>query len=427
MGLTRVAMISVHSCPLAPLGGKETGGMNVYIKELAKELGRRGIMVDIFTRLQKHDLPQVVPFGTNARVIHIKAGLSQPYDKNILWYFLPEFVYQVKEFIRREKVKYDLLHAHYWLSGWVAKELQKSWGIPVIQRFHTLGHLKNLAMANSRIKEHPLRLRLEKALMNHVDQLEAASQQGKRDMIKFYEAVPEKVEVIPCGVNLSIFRPIPKDEARASLGLDKAKIVLFIGRIDPIKGLDTLVTAISILRSMPRLKLIIIGGSNNANSEDNEELQGIKALVKKLDISPLVTFLPGQNQEVLTYYYSAADVLAIPSRYESFGMVALEAMACGTPIVASNVGGLSFTIPDSKSGFLVPPGNGERLAEKLNLLLSNKELTNRFGQNGMAWAKDFQWSKVADQEIRLYNKVLANFNNRYGKNRKNTGYCCTSR
>ena len=420
-------MISVHSCPLAPLGGKETGGMNVYIKELAKELGRRGVGVDIFTRLQKHDLPQVVPFGTNARVIHIKAGLSQPYDKNILWYFLPEFVYQVKEFIRRERVKYDLLHAHYWLSGWVAKGLQKSWEIPVIQRFHTLGHLKNLAMANSRIKEHPLRLRLEKALMNHVDQLEAASQQGKRDMIKFYEAVPEKVEVIPCGVNLSIFRPIPKDEARASLGLDKAKIVLFIGRIDPIKGLDTLVTAISILRSTPRLKLIIIGGSNNADREENKELQRIKTLVKKLDISPLVTFLPGQNQEVLTYYYSAADGLAIPSRYESFGMVALEAMACGTPIVASNVGGLSFTIPDSKSGFLVPPGNGERLAEKLNLLLSNKELTNRFGQNGMAWVKNFQWSKVADQEILLYNKVIDNFYTHYGKDRKDTGYCCTSR
>ncbi|OGW16041.1 MAG: hypothetical protein A3G93_01885 [Nitrospinae bacterium RIFCSPLOWO2_12_FULL_45_22] len=422
VGLNRVAMISVHSCPLAPLGGQDTGGMNVYIKELANELGRREIMVDIFTRLQRHDLPQVVSFGSKARVIHIKAGLSQPYNKNLLWYFLPEFINQVKEFARKERIRYDLLHAHYWLSGGVAKELQKDWEVPVIQRFHTLGYLKNMAMDNGGNREHPLRLRLEKVLMSHVDQLEAATQQGKSDMIKFYEAVPDKVEVIPCGVNPSIFRPIPKHKARAFLGLNEAKIVLFVGRIDPIKGLETLVKAISILRSTPGLKLIIIGGSDNSDSEDNQELQRIKALVRKLDISTKVSFLPGQRQEVLTYYYSAADVLAIPSRYESFGMVALEAMACGTPIVASNVGGLSFTIPDNKAGFLVPVGDGGSLAEKLDLLLSDKELNFRLGQNGMAWAKNFQWSKVADQEILLYNKVIANFNNRYGKNRENTGY-----
>ena len=409
MCLPRVAMISVHSCPLAPLGGKETGGMNVYIRELAKELGRRGITVDIFTRLQKHDLPQVVSFGSKARVIHIKAGLSQPYDKNLVWHFLPEFVTRVQEFTRKEKVKYDLLHSHYWLSGWVAKELQKIWEIPVIQRFHTLGYLKDMAMGNGGNKEHPLRLRSERALMSHVDQLEAATQQAKSDMIRFYAAVPEKVEVIPCGVNSFIFRPIPKDRARVFLGLNGAKVILFIGRIDPIKGLDTLVKAISILRNTPGLKLIIIGGSDEADSESNRELQRIKTLVKNLDISSIVSFLPGQRQEVLTYYYSAADVLAIPSRYESFGMVALEAMACGTPIVASNVGGLPFTIPEKKAGFLVPPGDDRSLAEKLDLLLSNQELKMLLGQNGMVWARNFQWPKVADQEILLYNKVIANF------------------
>jgi D-inositol-3-phosphate glycosyltransferase len=379
--------------------------MNVYLKELSKELGYRGIAVDIFTRLQRKDLPQVVTFGPKARVIHLKAGASQPYDKNLVWYFLPEFIFRIKEFVHQEKIKYNVLHAHYWLSGWVAKELQKVWEVPVIQRFHTLGYLKEKAMGNGGNREHPLRLHFEQTLIRQADHLEAATQQGKRDMVEFYQALPEKVAVIPCGVNLSLFRPIPKDKARAYFGLPpEAKIILFVGRIDPVKGLDTLIKATSLLSKSLRLQLIIIGGGGN-----NQELGRIKALTQKLRIPHIVSFLPSQRQEYLSYYYSAADVFVLPSRYESFGMVALEAMACGTPVVASNVGGLPFTIPDGEAGFLFPVGNVEDLAEKLRLILANQELKNQFGQHAQGWAKNFHWANVADQEVLLYNKAITGF------------------
>ena len=403
-------MICVHNSPLAPLGGRDTGGMNVYVRELSWELGKRGLQVDIFTRLQDATTPRVIALSPEVRVIHLKAGPSAPYDKNILWWHLPEFVARLRRFAREEEIRYEILHSHYWLSGWVAWRLKRVWESPVVQRFHTLGYLKNRVARGGAEKEPSLRILWEKALLRVINRVVVATPGEREEMISFQGIAPEKVEVVPCGVDTDRFYPIPSREARGYLGLSNIPLVLFAGRIDPIKGIDTLIKAIGILTQEPPfkkkggLRLLVIGG-NPENKEENRELKAMKGLSADLGLSDKVVFMPAQTQERLTYFYSAADVLALPSRYESFGMVALEAMACGTPVIASHVGGLPYNVPE-EAGFLVPEGEEYLLAEKIGWVLREGELRSRLGRGGVKWAQGFCWSKVADQVLSLYGRVL---------------------
>ncbi|MBI1987037.1 MAG: glycosyltransferase [Nitrospinae bacterium] len=457
MAINRVAMLCVHSCPLASLGGRDTGGMNVYVRELSRELGSRGLYVDIFTRLQDAALPAVTQLTPRVRVIHLKAGLTAPYDKNLVWNHLPEFVARVKSFSHREGLFYDLLDGHYWLSGWAAWKLKKAWGIPAIQRFHTLGYPKNLVSRPDGEKETALRLYWERALPHLMDQVLAATPAEKQALVEslaeemswrqYTEALPvksapvesfaeawnrrqrpeasllqeeissfhrmasDKVEVIPCGVDVELFRPISSEVARCQLGLDQERIVLFVGRIDPIKGIDTLIRAMVPLIRSPglakgRLRLILIGG-NPQNEMENRELKTLEALASQLGVREQITFFPAQPQERLVFFYGAADLLVVPSRYESFGMVALEAMACGTPVVASNVGGLPYTVADGRTGFLVPEGDAQSMAAKIEMILKDDYLRACMGHRGVRWARGFRWSRVADQVLALYERIQA--------------------
>lgn len=411
MKIKRVAMICVHSSPLAPLGGRDTGGMNVYVRELSRELGEQGLQVDIFTRLQDAAFPEVIALSPRVRVIHLKAGLSAPYDKNLLWWHLPEFVARLKEFSRGEGTCYDILHSHYWLSGWVAWRLRRSWGAPIIHRFHTLGCLKDRAARGVAGKESPLRILWERALMRLMNRVVVATPGEREEMITFQGMAPDRVEVIPCGVDTHRFRPIPSQEARRCLGLSEGPLVLFVGRIDPIKGIDTLIKAMAILTQEPtfqeetRLRLLVVGGDPKDGGK-NEELEALNGLSARLGLSEKILFLPGQSQEKLAYFYPAADIVVLPSRYESFGMVALEAMACGTPVIASRVGGLPFTVPE-EAGILVPEGEERLLAEKIGCLLKKEELRLRLGDGGVRWARKFRWPQVAEQVLSLYGRVMA--------------------
>jgi len=410
--MIRIAMLSVHTCPLAMLGGKSTGGMNVYVRELSRELGRRGFAVDVFTRCESTVHPQIMPLGPNARVIHICAGPQEHQDKNQLFGYLPEFTANLLDFALSDGVQYDLIHSHYWLSGWVAQELQKAWHVAVIQMFHTLGEMKNRVARPDEQQEHGRRIETEREIMRFADRIIAATEMDQEHMVTLYGADPEKMRIIPCGVDLTQFHPHDRYQARKEIGLDpEIKSVLFVGRMEPLKGIDDLLQAIAHIihdHAMPcnRLSLILIGGSAEDSPEAiSSEMAKLIRMRDELGLHEMATFVGAQGQDVLPYYYSAADVVVMPSHYESFGLVALEAMACGTPVVASDVGGLSYTVEDGVTGFLVPHRNPLALADRICDILNDELFRDQLGRQAVDVAQRYSWQQIADQIVSVYREV----------------------
>ena len=405
-----IAMLSVHTCPLAALGGKETGGMNVYVRELSRELARRGHRVDIFTRSQDPAVPHIEMdgLGLGGDVFHIPAGPEAPYNKHHLFNYLPQFVHGVQEFMDTEKIHYDVYHSHYWLSGWVARELQHCQRAPVVQMFHTLGAMKNAVARGAADRETEKRIEVEREIMQFADRIVASTPRDCQQMIDLYGAPGNNIAVIPPGVDLSLFHPISKAEAKEFVEspLDRQS-VLFVGRIDPVKGIDVWFQAMAlIVERDPELRekmcVCLIGGDVDEETPPDAELARLQTLKDELGIGNLVTFLGKRSQQCLPYYYAAADVVVMPSLYESFGMVALEAMACGTPVVASDVGGLSFVVRNGETGYLVPEGDPHALAECLGHLLRNPELRAHLGQRGIEVAREYAWPRIADKIEELY-------------------------
>lgn len=431
----RLAMLSVHTCPKAALGGKETGGMNVYVRDLSRELGRRGFTVDIFTRSQDPDAPRIVDLGPNARVIHLKAGPEAPYDKNLVHNHIDEFTDNLLEFARREDVAYHIVHSHYWLSGLVARQIRREWNTPVMHMFHTLGKLKNRVAKSEAELEAPVRVESEREIINSVDRLVAANPLEKAQMIWLYGADPTKIEVIPCGVDLELFYPRARSEAEAYLDMPvHHKMVLFVGRVEPLKGIDVLIEAMAlVLEKHTDLRhdicLCVIGGEPDADAANmDREMARLQDMRETLGIADVVTFLGKREQVALPFHYSAAEVCVVPSHYESFGMVALEAMACGTPVVASRVGGLTFTVQDGSTGFLVPNDDPKALAEKLSLLLTDGAMRQEMGQRAATHAKRYGWPIVAGQIVAAYRdlvtRALPQVCCRDGRDAATTMGCC---
>ena len=409
----RIAMISVHTCPLAVLGGKESGGMNVYVRELSRELGRQGVGVDVFTRSQdehqshiRHDL------GNENRVFHIPAGPESPIPKTDLYEHLHEFINGVKLTAALMDASYDLIHSHYWLSGLAAIELQKYWDIPVVHMAHTLGTNKNKVARHPEQFEPPIRLSSELQLLRLVDAT-IVSTNGERAQIEKMDTQNlAKPVVIPPGVDLTVFHPYNKKDARKQLQISlKDSMVLFVGRIEPLKGVDTLLNAIKYLKDSeqmpPQMLLSIIGGNTSKpNDTRYAELEKLILMRDDLGLTNLVAFLGSRDQTTLHRYYASADVVVMPSHYESFGMVALESMACGTPVIATDVGGLSQLIIESETGFLVPGNDHVALANSLGNLLSDNVLRNRLGERAAEYAEAYSWPSITEQIIRLYKDVI---------------------
>jgi len=410
MTVRRLAMLSVHTCPLATLGGKRTGGMNVYVRDLAREFVRRGIQVDVFTRYQgicdsqvEHDL------GNGGRIIHIPAGPAAILPTIDHLALLPQFTQGVLEFAIREGLRYDLIHSHYWLSGLVARDLRAAWGgTPIVQMFHTLGLMKNRVALNERDREPSLRSEKEREVMGFVDRIIAATPAEQAQLQWLYGTDLNKIATIPPGVDLNRFHPIDLREARQRVSVPlEDRMILFVGRIEPLKGIDTLMRAIAILRAncpadAPCLYLAIIGGDPDDPSHENAEMERLKRMRVELGIEKVVTFLGAKDQDRLQYYYSAAEVVVMPSHYESFGMVALEAMACGTPVIASEVGGLAFLVQDGETGFHVEDQNAPALAGKLSLLLDDSALRQQLGRQAVAYAQEFAWPQIAAQLLGVF-------------------------
>ena len=408
-----IAMLSYHTCPLATLGGKNTGGMNVYVRELTRYLGMQDVHVDVFTRSENDHVPHVLhDLGCGNRVVHIPAGPEFSLPKPELAGFIPEFANQILEFSRVKEIHYDLIHAHYWMSGVAALELREQWNVPILQMFHTLGLVKKEIARSPDELEGDYRFDGENQVIQKVDRILAATQSEVNQLKNLYNADETRITVLPPGVNTDRFYPIPMDEAKEVVGIPKEdRMVLFVGRIEPLKGIDTLIEAMAMLKikckKCPHY-LVIIGGENdNPEEQLSNEMERLKTLSHKLGIEDVIIFAGKRGQDSLPYYYSAAEVVVMPSHYESFGMVALEAMACGTPMIASEVGGLRYLIKEGETGYFVPMQNPEILAERMRTLLLNGKLRHEMGMKAAEYARDYDWSIIAREIIDVYKKMIS--------------------
>jgi D-inositol-3-phosphate glycosyltransferase len=397
----RVAVLSVHTCPLAALGAKETGGMNVYVREVARELGRMGLDIDVFTRSQNASIPRVVDLGAGARVVHLPAGPEHPMPREAVFEHLDTFADGVDAWRMTHGVDYDLVHAHYWLSGVVGLTLGRRWRVPVVQMFHTLARLKNGAARTLAEVEPPLRAQQETRIARDVDRIVAATDAERAELVRHYGAPRSRIAVVPCGVDTDLFRPGLAADARRQLALPPGPLLLYVGRIAPIKGLGTLLEAVAKLRAGGHpVRLLVIGGDADEATDGHEAY--VRGLACRRELCEAVTFLGSQPQPALRAYYVAADATVMPSYYESFGMVALEAMACGSPVIASRVGGLATTVRDGVTGLLVPDGDVAALARGIDSVLSDPARRRALGAEGVRWAARHRWPCVARAVCREY-------------------------
>ena len=407
----RIAMLSFHTCPLATLGGKDTGGMNVYVRDLTRELGRIGVHVDVFTRSQDEHVPHVLhDLGYGNRVVHVPAGPEVPLPKKELATYIQDFVEGVHHFTQIKNLQYDLIHSHYWMSGIAARDLKARWDIPVIHMFHTLGLMKQRVARTADVVEGEYRLVGEREVLSMADRIVAATQAEMAQLLWLYQADTSKIVIIPPGVDTSHFYPIPEDEAKEFIGIPPCdRMLLYVGRIEPLKGIDTVMQAITLMKlSDLRVCLTVIGGDPRVSLKtENKEMARLHALREDIGLNDFVTFLGKRGQDTLPYYYSAADAVVMPSFYESFGMVALEAMACGTPVVASQVGGLAFLVKDGETGYTVPVDDPQALAVRLTNLLENPELQHDMSQRAMTFAQDYAWEAIAEKIVGQYREIIS--------------------
>jgi D-inositol-3-phosphate glycosyltransferase len=405
----RIAMLSAHSCPVGKLGTKDTGGMSVYIREIACELGQQGHLVDIYTRVHDPEDRQIYELDQNVRLIHLRAGEDEEIRKLAVYSYLPDFACNLENFRRQNNFQYDFIFSHYWLSALAGIYLQQWWQAPHVTMFHTLGAVKNAIKESTclTLDEDELRLRIEteRSIVQRCHHIIAPTEREKEDLIRHYSASSDKISVIPCGVNLEQFKTLGKAQARQYLGFGNEKIILFVGRIDPLKGIDKLIKALPYLRNIQGLKLLVIGGGEHSH----HEIEQLRELACNLKIEHLVTFLDLVKHEQLPYFYSGADVCVVPSYYESFGLVALESLASGTPVVATDVGDFRNIIREGETGYVVGDNVPHHLADKIALLLSRPNTDEEYAQLIRATVSKFSWSNIAEAIIRDCELVLANY------------------
>ncbi len=401
-------MLSAHSCPVGKLGTKDTGGMSVYIREIACELGRLGHSADVYTRVHDPQDHEIYELSQNARLIHLRAGEDEEIHKLAVYSHLPDFVKNLESFRKSNNLRYDLIFSHYWLSALAGAHLQQRWHVPHITMFHTLGAVKNAIRETTRPalgkKEPALRIDTERNLARNCHRIIASTDKEKRALIKHYGASPQKISVVPCGVNLEHFKIIGKAQARHQLGLDSDKIVLFVGRIDPLKGVDNLIKALAYLRHIARLRLVIIGGGEHSQ----REIEQLQRLAHNLEVQNSVDFLGLIRHEELPHFYNAADACVVPSYYESFGLVALESLACGTPVVATNVGNHKNLVRQGETGYVIEDNDPCHLADRIALLLSRSEADTGSAQSIRATVGEFSWSNIAQAIIKHCQLALTN-------------------
>lgn len=401
--MKRVAFLSFHTCPLIPPGTGDAGGMNVYIDELATAMVSHGIDVDVFTRRTGIEDLGIVEAPGGYRVVHITAGPPEKLGKVDSARYVAEFA----DAVVATGSSYDLVHSHYWLSGWAGLLVKRSLGVPLANSFHTLGRVKD---QNRRADEPPeslLRIAAEHDVLAGSDCVIASTPAEAEALLHQYGADPARLCVSPPGLNHEVFSPGDRARSRAALGISNdADLVVFAGRIQPLKGVDVAVDAFTILqRRLPDARLMIVGGPSGPLGE--EAVREARGLVDQASLGGAVDFIdPVAHSEMVTYY-RAADVLLVPSRSESFGLVAVEAQACGLPVVAANVGGLSYAVADTVSGFLVDGWDPGHYAHAMESILTDTELAESLSKGALEHSERYSWESAVGRLFELYRGITS--------------------
>lgn len=405
----RIALISEHASPLAGIGSVDAGGQNVYVDHVARELGRRGHRVDVMTRRDRPDQPPVVSMADGVRVLHLDAGPPRFVAKEGLLPFMPAFAAAARRAAGRQA--YDLLHANFFMSGWVGLALQARWRVPLVTTFHALGRVRQEHQREAD-RFPPERMAIEQALVEQSDRVLSACPQDELDLQRLYGADPSRLTTIPCGVDVQALQPGDRAQARQRLGLPQdAFIVLQLGRLVPRKGIDNVVRALALLDAQASdrpVRLVVVGGESDAPDERaTPEIGRLRALAGALGVGDRVQFTGRRPREALADWYRAADVFVTTPWYEPFGITPLEAMACGTPVIGSAVGGVQWTVAHGRTGFLVPSHDPAALALRLAQLRADPALAAAMGRAGVDRVRStFTWSQVAAQIERAYRAVL---------------------
>jgi D-inositol-3-phosphate glycosyltransferase len=414
----RVAFFSEHASPLALRGGEDAGGQNVYVDEVSRNLVAHGYRVDIFTRRSSDDVPFIVDWATGVRVINLTAGPVEFLLKDALWPSMPAFCAAFLQFVNRSGEHYDLIHSNFWMSGWAACEVRRQLNLPVVHIFHAMGKTKRRHQGDDDTSPDE-RIQIEMQVIREVDRLIAQCPSEERELLDDYAADPRKVVVIPSAVNCDVFHPVARTEARRLVGLAEDDfVVVYVGRMLPRKDVRNVVRGVAEFirwcrvrnpEMVPRIKLLLVGGE--AEQPDpllTPEIGVLQHMAAALDIAEHVRFVGKRQQDVLSNYYGAGDVVVTTPWYEPFGLTPLEGMACGRPVIGSAVGGITYTLADGVTGFLVPPRDPAALAQRLSQLLTHPEMCIQMGKASRARVEqEFTWSTVGLRTAGLYDQVRA--------------------
>lgn len=398
--MLRIAMLSLHSSPLGLLGTRDTGGMSVYVREVAREMARCGHTVDIYTYAPCAD--GITFLDAGVRLIELDHRQKPEITKEGLIDHHSEMALAMDRFARHHQLSYDVVHSHYWISGCVGETISKKWGCPHLVTFHTLGLVKNRTTEGE--AEPTVRITNERRLVAAADAIVVPSVGEQLNLLDHYGAASEKVQIIPCGVNMAQFRPADQRQARTALHLDPAAaVLLFVGRFAPVKGIPTLLQALAeVAQRQSPIKLVVVGG----DGESAQTTREIERQAEELGIAPLLQLAGRIDHERLPLFYNAADILVLPSTYESFGLVTLESLACGTPVVATRVGGAAAIIDDGVNGTLIDPLDGAALAggiERVLAQIRGRQLSARRIRRSVA---PYSWEHVASSIISVYKDAL---------------------
>lgn len=430
--LTRIAFVSEHASPIAPLGSQDAGGQNVYVDEMSRQLAHLGYAVDVITRRDRPDAPEVVSWAPGVRVVNLPVGPATFVPKDDLWPRMPEFRDALLRFMLRDGARYDLIHGNFWMSGWVGMQLRRRLGLPFVQLFHALGKTKRRHQGNADTSP-PARVAVELDVVRAADRVIAQCPNEHAELIDDYQSDPHKIELIPAAANIMRLHPVPRDEARRRIGLPvDGFVVVYVGRMLPRKDIRNVVRGFALLVARTRaaalaesetsttrpdpgagrasgLRLLLVGGeSDSPDPFDTPEIGVLQTLANELGVGERLHFTGKRQPEELRNYYSAADVVVTTPWYEPFGLTPLEAMACGRPVIGSAVGGLTYTILDGVTGFLVPPRDPHALAARLQQLLLQPELRIVMGQAARQRVEQkFTWGISARRIAGLYESLLA--------------------
>ncbi|MBD2006279.1 MULTISPECIES: glycosyltransferase family 4 protein [Cyanophyceae] len=401
-----IALISVHGDPAIEIGKEEAGGQNVYVRQVGEALAKQGWQVDMFTRKVSPEQPTIVEHSANCRTIRLSAGPEQFVPRDNLFEYLPTFVEQLLKFQQQEGIEYSVVHTNYWLSSWVGMELKKIQPIQLVHTYHSLGAVKYKSVSTIPLIA-TTRLEVEKKVLEKADRIVATSPQEKEHM-RSLVSTKGSIDIIPCGTDIRKFGSVSREAAREKLGIDpNAKVVFYVGRFDRRKGIETVVRAVAKSQMRDQNVKLVIGGGSRPGQSDGIERDRIEKIVGEVGLRDITTFPGRLGDDTLPSYYAAADVCVVPSHYEPFGLVAIEAMASETPVVASDVGGLQYTVVPEETGLLAPPKDDAAFAVAIDRILANPEWAKELGKKARVRVeKQFSWDGVASQLGELYTHLL---------------------